>query len=164
MDDLKLNIMLTVFICNSKTTGNALFGEQGMVQYSGTCLPPMRSGFQSCRQQHMWVEFVVGFSPLLWGVPQVVFPSPQKATFPNSNLTRNRVEKEPLCRLPLNHYLHCIYLFILFTIFVSEACHPKIKAVRCKKLKGTQGSEPLNSRLPSVVLLLKSWDIIVPTQ
>ena len=64
----------------------------------------------------MWVEFVVGFSPLLWGVPQVVFPSPQKATFPNSNLTRNRVEKEPLCRLPLNHYLRCIYLFTLFII------------------------------------------------
>ena len=60
MDDLKLNIMLTVFIYNSKTTGNALFGEQGMVQYSSTCLPPMWSGFQSCRQQHMWVAFVVG--------------------------------------------------------------------------------------------------------
>ena len=33
-----------------------------------------------------------GFSP---GTP--VFPSPQKATFPNSNSTRNQVDEEPLC-------------------------------------------------------------------
>ena len=33
-----------------------------------------------------------GFSP---GTP--VFPSPQKPTFSNSNSTRNRVDKEPLC-------------------------------------------------------------------
>ena len=33
-----------------------------------------------------------GFSP---GTP--VFPSPQKPTFPNSNLTRNRVDEELLC-------------------------------------------------------------------
>ena len=32
------------------------------------------------------------FSP---GTP--VFPSPQKPTFPNSNLIRNRVDEEPLC-------------------------------------------------------------------
>ena len=33
-----------------------------------------------------------GFSP---GTP--VFPSPQKATFPNCNSTRNQVDEEPLC-------------------------------------------------------------------
>ena len=33
-----------------------------------------------------------GFSP---GTP--VFPSPQKPTFPNSNLTRNKVDEELLC-------------------------------------------------------------------
>ena len=33
-----------------------------------------------------------GFSP---GTP--IFPSPQKPTFPNSNSTRNQVDKEPLC-------------------------------------------------------------------
>ena len=33
-----------------------------------------------------------GFSP---GTP--VFPSPQKPTFPNSNLTRNQEDEEPLC-------------------------------------------------------------------
>ena len=33
-----------------------------------------------------------GFSP---GTP--VFPSPEKATFPNPNSTRNQVDEEPLC-------------------------------------------------------------------
>ena len=33
-----------------------------------------------------------GFSP---GTP--LFPSPQKPTFPNSSLTRNQVDEEPLC-------------------------------------------------------------------
>ena len=47
----------------------------------------------------MWVQFVVGslpchegFSP---GTP--VFPSPQKLAFPNSNSTRNQVDKEAQC-------------------------------------------------------------------
>ena len=114
----------------------------------------------------MWVEFVVGFSPLLWGVPQVLFPSPQKAIFPNSNSTRNQVDKEPLCGCATSKSLFTLYLFIylFYLSFVSEACHPKIKAVLWEKLKGTQCSESVNSRLPSVALLLKSWDIIVPAQ
>ena len=39
-----------------------------------------------------------------------VFPSPQKPTFPNSNSTRNQVDKEPLCRCAtsLNHYITSI--------------------------------------------------------
>ena len=99
--------MLTVFIYNSKT--NALFGEQGMVQYSSTCLPPMWPGFKSYHQQHMWVDFVVGFSPLLREVIQVVFPSPQKAVFPNSNSTRNQVDKEPLCGCATSKSLFALY-------------------------------------------------------
>ena len=47
-----------------------------------------------------------GFSP---GTP--VFPSPQKPTVPNSNLTRNQIDKEPLCECaPSKSYLF-IYLF-----------------------------------------------------
>ena len=48
-----------------------------------------------------------GFSP---GTP--VFPSPQKPTLPNSNLTRNQVDEEPIILVdvvPLNHFLF-IYL------------------------------------------------------
>ena len=42
-----------------------------------------------------------------------VFPSPQKPTFPNSNSTRNQVDKEPLCGCATSKSLF-IYLFILF--------------------------------------------------
>ena len=48
-----------------------------------------------------------GFSP---GTP--VFPSPQKPTLPNSNLTRNRVDKEPLCGCATSKIF--TYLFIFF--------------------------------------------------
>ena len=47
-----------------------------------------------------------GFSP---GTP--VFPSPQKPTFPNSNLTRIQVDEEPLCGCATSKSLF-IYLFI----------------------------------------------------
>ena len=49
-----------------------------------------------------------GFSP---GTP--VFPSPQKSTFPNSNSTRNQVDKEPLCGCATSKSLF-IYLFIIY--------------------------------------------------
>ena len=49
-----------------------------------------------------------GFSP---GTP--VFPSPQKPTFPNSNSTRNQVDKEPLCGCATSKSLF-IYLFIIY--------------------------------------------------
>ena len=47
-----------------------------------------------------------GFSP-----GTLVFPSPQKPTFPNSYLTRNRVDEEPLsgCATSLNRLF---YLFM----------------------------------------------------
>ena len=38
------------------------------------------------------------------------FPSPQKPTFSNSNLTR-KVDKEPLCGCATSKSLHCIYFF-----------------------------------------------------
>ena len=49
----------------------------------------------------MWVEFVVSslpcFAPRGFSPGTLVFPSPQKPTFPNSNSTRNQVDEEPLC-------------------------------------------------------------------
>ena len=50
-----------------------------------------------------------GFSP---GTP--VFPSPQKPTFPNSNSTRNQVDKEPLCGCATSKSL-----FIYFILFID---------------------------------------------
>ena len=46
-----------------------------------------------------------------------VFPSPQKPTFPNSNSTRNKVDKEPLCGCATSKSLF-IYLFIYLFIFI----------------------------------------------
>ena len=75
----------------------------------------MWPGFKSRRRRQVRVEFVVGslpchddFSP---GTP--VFPSPQKLTFPNSNSTRNQVDKEPLCGCATSKSLF-IYLFIIY--------------------------------------------------
>ena len=49
-----------------------------------------------------------GFSP---GTP--VFPSPRKPAFPNSNSTRNHVDKEHFVDvLPPNHYLF-IFIYLL---------------------------------------------------
>ena len=49
-----------------------------------------------------------GFSP-----GTKVFPSPQKTTFPNSNLTRNQVDKEPLSGCATSKtVIYVIYLFI----------------------------------------------------
>ena len=69
-----------------------------------------------------------GFSP---GTP--VFPSPQKPTFPNSNSTRNQVDKEPLCGCAtcksLFIYLF-IYLFILFKILlVISLPYPRLNCL-----------------------------------
>ena len=48
-----------------------------------------------------------GFSPVT-----PVFPSPQKPTLPNSNSTRNQVDKEPLCGCATSKSLF-IDLFII---------------------------------------------------
>ena len=48
-----------------------------------------------------------GFSP-----GSLVFPSPQKPTFPNSNSTRNQVDEEPLCECAT-----CESLLIYFILF-----------------------------------------------
>ena len=105
------NVKMKVSLWNAKYQ---YLGEQGWRSGESACLPPMWPGFKSRRPRHMWVEFVVGsplaprgFSP---GTP--VFPSPQKPTFPNSNSTRNQVDKEPLCGCATCKSLFIYYLFI----------------------------------------------------
>ena len=50
-----------------------------------------------------------GFSP-----GTLVFPSPQKPTFPNSNSIRNRVDEEPLCGCATSKLLLLLLLLLLF--------------------------------------------------
>ena len=94
---------------------NVQLGSKGGT-HSGesTHLSPVWPGFKSCRQSHMWVEFVVGslLRSKRFFSGYSCFPSPQKPTFPNSNLTRNGVDKEPLCGCATSKSLF-IYLFII---------------------------------------------------
>ena len=53
-----------------------------------------------------------GFSP-----GTLVFPSPHKPTFPNSNSTRNQVDEEPPCGCPTSNSLF-IYLYIYLFIYL----------------------------------------------
>ena len=48
-----------------------------------------------------------GFSP-----GTLVFPSPQKPTFPNSNLTRNQVDEEPLCGCATSKSLFILFIYL----------------------------------------------------
>ena len=73
-----------------------MVGEQGMVQW-GERSPPTNMAWVQvpastplCGLRLLLVPR--GFSPVT-----PVFPSPQKPTLPNSNSTRNQVDKEPLC-------------------------------------------------------------------
>ena len=64
--------------------------EQGWHSGENARLPPVWPGFDSRTWRHMWVEFVVGslLAPRGRSLSTPVFPSPQKATFRNSNSIR----------------------------------------------------------------------------
>ena len=53
---------------------------------------------------------VFSFAPRGFSPGTTVFPSLQKPKFPNSNLTRNQVDEEPLCGCVISNH----YLFIYF--------------------------------------------------
>ena len=66
---------------------------------------------------------VLSFTPRGFSPGALVFPLPQKPTFPNSNSTRNQVDEGPLCGCATSKSLF-IYLFIYFYLFICS----KIKA------------------------------------
>ena len=55
---------------------------------------------------------VLSFAPRGFFPGTLVFPSPQKPTFPNSNSIRNQVDEEPLCGCATSKSSFIIYLFI----------------------------------------------------
>ena len=67
-----------------------------MVQ--STCLPQKRPGFKSqCRSIcGLSLLLVLSRAPRGFSPGTLVFHSPQKPTFPNSNSTRNQVDEEPI--------------------------------------------------------------------
>ena len=62
---------------------------------------------------------VLSFDPRGFSPGNLLFPSPQKPTFPNSNSTRNQIDEESLsgfaCSKSLFVYVIYIYLFIYYT-------------------------------------------------
>ena len=69
-------------------------GEQGWLSGERARLPPVWPGFDSRTRCHMWVEFFGGslLSPEGFFQGTLVFPSPQKPTFLNSDSIRNSRE------------------------------------------------------------------------
>ena len=57
---------------------------------------------------------VLSFAPRGFSPGTLVFPSPEKPTFPNSLSTRNQVDEETFVDvLPPNHYLFYLFIYII---------------------------------------------------
>ena len=93
--------------------------EQGWHSGESTHLPSMWPGIKSQRQRHMWVVIiclpVLSFAPRGFFPGTPVFPSRQKTTLSNSNLTRNhQVDEEPLSGSATSKFCYCLFIY-LFT-------------------------------------------------
>ena len=91
---------------------NTKMGSKGYRSGESTHLPPMWHRIDTiCGLSLLLVlSFALrGFSP---GTP--VFTSPQKLTFPNCNLIRNRVDKEPLCGCATSKSLLLLFIYLFF--------------------------------------------------
>ena len=104
-----------------------VFRSKGWCSGESARLPPMWPGFKSWHRGHMWVEFVVGsvLCSERFFSGYSGFPSPQKPTFPNSNSTRNEVDKEPLCGCATSKSLF-IYLFIILLLTAENFAGSKM--------------------------------------
>jgi len=101
-----------------------LSGEQRWRSGESTRLPPMWPGFESRRQRHMWVEFVVGSLPFSerFFCGYSGFPLSSK-----TNISKFQFDQQSGRRSP-NHYVDVLpanrYFFILFYLFYSVAFFP----------------------------------------
>ena len=70
-------------------------------------LPPVWPGFDYRTRRRMWVEFVVGslLAPRGFSLGTLVFPSPQKPTFINSNSNSN-------ARTRINEFLRALRSYV----------------------------------------------------
>ena len=112
--------MKQFLLCAVQCTWHLLGSKGGAVVRalaSHQCDPGSNPGDDAiCGLSLLLVLFLAprGFSP---GTP--VFPSPQKPTFPNSNLTRNQVDEEPLCGCATCKSLFISFTFIYLFLFSS---------------------------------------------
>ena len=61
---------------------------------------------------------VLSFAPRGFSPGTLVFPSPQKPTFPNSNSIRNQVDEEPLSGCATSKSLLLLLFFIVIINFI----------------------------------------------
>ena len=102
-----------------QTLIKGLQGEQGRRSGESTRLPPMLPGVNSRRRRHICglsLFLVLSLAPRSFSPGTPVFPSPQKPTFPNSNLTRNQVDGEPLCGCATCKSLSLLFIIIIIII------------------------------------------------
>ena len=87
---------------------------------SHQCGPGSNPGVDAiCR---LSLLLVLSFAPRSFSPGSPVFSSPQIPTFPNSNSTRNRVDKEPLCGCATCKSLFFIFI-IIYLFLISPAPH-----------------------------------------
>ena len=84
-------------------------------------------------------EFVVGSLPCFerFSLNTPAFPCPQKPTFSNSNSTRNRIDKEPLCGCATSKSLYIFIYYYTYLLlnwsrldFHRSVGHPREETVR----------------------------------
>ena len=88
---------------------------------------------------YVGVEFVVGSLPCSerFSLNTPAFPCPQKPTFSNSNSTRNRIDKEPLCGCATSKSLYIFIYYYTYLLlnwsrldFHRSVGHPREETVR----------------------------------
>ena len=85
----------------------------------------MWPGFKSRRGRHVCglsLLLVLSLAPRGFSQGTPVFPSPQKLTFPNSNSTRNQVDKEALCGCATfkSLFIYLLRGYLIIFVFVDE--------------------------------------------
>ena len=126
-----------------------VFREQGWRSGESTRLPPIWPGSNPSVNTICGLSLflVLSLAPSGFSLGTPVFPSPQKLTFPNSNSTRNQVDKEPLGGCAACKQLFIIYLFFK-VLETSWACqiYKKISQAVFLKIRNSQAWTKLSGK------------------
>ena len=79
---------------------------------SHQCGPGSNPGVDAIYGLSLWL--VLSLAPRGFSPGALVFPSPQKPTYPNSNSTRYQVDEEPLCGCATCKSLFIYFIYIYF--------------------------------------------------
>ena len=89
---------------------------------------------------------VLSFAPRGFSPRTLVFPSPQKPRFPNSNSIRNQGDEEPLCGCATSESLLLLLLLLLsLLLLLLSLLNPGLRRKKCPFL--------LNRGVPSIEVI-----------